>query len=80
MTWTEAIKAISDKNAEIERLEHRLADAYANQTFKEWERNQKLITELTAAVLNLTRNSSQETYELYKDLIRQGETIRIDRI
>lgn len=38
------------KDAEIERLQQHLEHSYAKQTYKEWERNRKLITKLADAL------------------------------
>ena len=63
------------QTTEIDQLKGRLKEASAKQAFKEWDRNQKLISEFTAAVLNLTRDSSEDTYKLYEHLIKQGEEV-----
>jgi hypothetical protein len=41
---------LKQKDAEIELLRGRLEESYAKQTFKEWERNQRLIGELADAL------------------------------
>ena len=74
MTWAEAQKGISDKNAEIERLKE-LVRYHCEQQMLGWKTERALkalITELADAILRLTHDRSEATYQLYLPLLQRA--------
>lgn len=60
--------------AEIERLRERLEQSYAKQTYKEWERNLKLITKLADELDRFHRYSENMDLDILIDysLVKQA--------